>query len=145
MIVIVYAAIIIVVGGNWLVHFIDRLLHLGSFQAIWRWMRILVMFLLLFGMIYGLYFFMAPKEQKRSSKALGAAAATVALVAVSIIFSTIIGLSGRYSLVYGSLASVIILMIWFYLCATILLIGNMINVVKNRHGEIDHVRDNDTK
>ena len=37
--------------------------------------------------------------------------------------------STRYSLVYGSLASVIIMLVWLYLCGNILILGNVINYV----------------
>ena len=55
--------------------------------------------------------------------------AAVALVAASMLFSWFIGLSSRYSLVYGSLASVIILLVWLYLCGNILILGNVFNYV----------------
>ena len=48
--------------------------------------------------------------------------AAVALVAATALFSWFIGLSSRYSLVYGSLASVIILLVWLYLCGNILIL-----------------------
>ena len=52
-----------------------------------------------------------------------------ALVVVSAVFSWFIGLSSRYSLLYGSLASIIILLLWLYLCGTILLLGAIFNRV----------------
>ena len=39
------------------------------------------------------------------------------------LFSWFIGMSSRYSLVYGSLASLIILLVWLYFCGNILLVG----------------------
>ena len=47
----------------------------------------------------------------------------MAMVACSVVFSWFIGMSSRYALVYGSLASLIILLVWLYLCGNILLIG----------------------
>lgn len=55
------------------------------------------------------------------------------LVAATALFSWFIGLSSRYSLVYGSLASVIILLVWLYLCGNILILGNVFNCVWYRH------------
>ena len=49
--------------------------------------------------------------------------AALAIVAASALFSWFIGLSSRYALVYGSLASLIVLLVWLYLCAAILLVG----------------------
>ena len=66
----------------------------------------------------------------------GAILASAALVAFSVLFSWFIGLSSRYSLVYGSLASVIILLVWLYLCGNILIVGNVFNYVWScRRGE----------
>ena len=66
----------------------------------------------------------------------GAVLASGALVAFSVLFSWFIGLSSRYSLVYGSLASVIILLVWLYLCGNILIVGNVFNYVWScRRGE----------
>ena len=55
--------------------------------------------------------------------------AAAALVAASALFSWFIGLSSRYSLVYGSLASGIILLVWLYLCGNILILGDVFNCV----------------
>lgn len=38
-------------------------------------------------------------------------------------FSWMIGMSARYSLVYGSLASLIVLLVWLYFCGHVLLLG----------------------
>ena len=45
------------------------------------------------------------------------------------IFSALMSNSARYSLVYGSLASVIIMLVWLYLCGNILIMGNVVNYV----------------
>ena len=49
------------------------------------------------------------------------------------IFSLLMGKSARYSLVYGSLASVILLLVWLYLCGNILIMGNVLNYVLFTH------------
>ena len=47
---------------------------------------------------------------------------------MSLIFSGFIAVSTRYSLVYGSLASVILLMYWIYLICRVIYIGAALNV-----------------
>ena len=47
----------------------------------------------------------------------------LAMAVCSGVFSWFIGMSSRYALVYGSLASLIILLVWLYLCGNILLLG----------------------
>ena len=39
----------------------------------------------------------------------------------------------RYSLIYGSLASLVVLLVWLYLCGNILILGNVFNFVWYRH------------
>ena len=75
----------------------------------------------------------APRGRPRPPILTGAFLAAVALVAATALFSWFIGLSSRYSLVYGSLASVIILLVWLYLCGNILILGNVFNCVWYRH------------
>ena len=59
--------------------------------------------------------------------------AALAMVAASAVFSWFIGMSSRYALVYGSLASLIILLVWLYLCGNILLLGAVVGrVLENR-------------
>lgn len=48
------------------------------------------------------------------------------LVILSIIFSEIMEISIKYPLVYGSLSFIIIIMIWMYLCAVIILGGSVL-------------------
>ncbi len=50
-------------------------------------------------------------------------------------FFFFISLSARYALVYGSLASVMILMMWLYTCANIVMIGISLNIVLTKRKE----------
>ena len=59
----------------------------------------------------------------------GAIFGGLAILAVSILFSTMISASARYTLVYGSLASLIILMLWLHLIGTIILLGGLVNKI----------------
>ena len=44
------------------------------------------------------------------------------------VFSVYIGISVNYPLVYGSLASIIIMMIWLYVCGIVVFVGNAVNI-----------------
>jgi membrane protein len=98
--------------------------------------RFAILFVLLLMIIFLLYQITAPREKERVPRMPGALVAAVLLVAVSIIFSRLITLSVNYPIVYGSLASFIILMLWVYICSTILVMGNVFNIAvyhKNLH------------
>lgn len=128
---VIYFAIIVVVTGNWLLEFLFDNIQFISLLRTWVWVRFVILFPVLLFLVYGLYRITAPKNLPHSLMP-GAVAATVAMVAVSVLFSWFIGLSVRYSLVYGSLASIIMLMFWLYLCAVILLMGGGVNVALYR-------------
>ena len=59
----------------------------------------------------------------------GAILATLAMVAVSYVFSAFIGASVKYPMVYGSLASLILLMMWLYFCSLVIYCGAAFNIV----------------
>ena len=64
--------------------------------------------------------------------AAAGAVSSVALAAASMVFSFLVGSSTQYSLVYGSLASVIIMLVWLYLCGNVLILGSVFNYVLYR-------------
>ena len=50
--------------------------------------------------------------------------------------SAMVSMSVRYSLVYGSLASLVILMLWLYVFGNILIMGNALNfLIGERRGQ----------
>ena len=114
---------------------VSSLVHIGIFGELWRWLRFVLLFFLLYIIIHLIYLVTAPKGMKmfRMPRSKGAFVAAFALVTISIIFSWFIGMSVKYTLVYGSLASVIILMIWLYLCGNILILGNTINIIDYKY------------
>ncbi|WP_077324544.1 YihY/virulence factor BrkB family protein [Virgibacillus siamensis] len=63
----------------------------------------------------------------------GALFATVGWQLVSLAFSYYVNSMGNYAATYGSLGTVIVLMIWFYLTGIIILIGGVINAVLRRN------------
>jgi len=117
-----------VVAGDWLLQFLGGNFGFGTVIVMWTWVRFPLLFLVIFGIIFGVYIISAPKEIHKRSRLPGAFAAAVALVVTSIIYSRMITASIRYAILYGSLASVIILMIWLYTCGIILIMGNVLNI-----------------
>jgi len=124
----IYFSGLVVVTGEWLAQILERYFGIGNLFAIWTRMRFLLLFLLLFGIIFGVYIISAPKEIKKISRLPGAFVASVVLVATSAVYSRMITASIRYAILYGSLASFIILMIWLYTCGIILIMGNVLNI-----------------
>ena len=130
----VYLSGLVLVTGQWLIQGVEQMLGLGQRLDAWRWIRFVLLFALMFVIIYGLYVISAPREAKRTPRLPGALSAAVVLVVVSVIFSKIISATVRYELVYGALASFVVLMVWLYTCGIILIMGNVFNIsiVKSR-------------
>src|SRR5699024_2804792 len=59
----------------------------------------------------------------------GAVVAGVLWLIISFGFSFYVSNFGNYSAVYGSLGGIIILMMWFFLTGTILMVGALINAL----------------
>lgn len=122
-----YLAALLMATGGWFIGFVDRYLDIINISHSWEWFRFVVLFLLLFVLILGVYKISAPRDRELILVP-GAFWAAVTMVGISILFSWFIGLSVKYPLVYGSLASVMILLFWFYICGNILFLGTILNI-----------------
>lgn len=138
----IYLSIVVLLTGEWLFGAVGELLHIdfGTLPVNWQWLRFLILFALVLFFVLIVYRMAAPRGKPRPPVLTGAALSTVALVAASILFSWFIGMSSRYSLVYGSLASVIILLVWLYLCGNILIMGNAFNCVWYRRKKVRYLK-----
>ena len=130
-----YLSVVVVLTGNWFFHLLEGVLRrFPIFDGVklpwqWQWMRFVILFCLVLMFMMLIYKATAPRGKPRPPVLTGAFLASGALVGFSVLFSYFIGLSSRYSLVYGSLASVVILLVWLYLCGNIVIVGNCFNRV----------------
>ena len=132
-----YFAILVMLTGEEILSAVSRFLPFIDLGSSWGWLR----FLLLAGIELVIYWGVYQVSRRKSdqySTLPGAVVATIGTVAMSFAFSVFIGASTRYPLVYGSLASMILLMFWLYLCCQIIYIGAAFNIVlrntKRRNG-----------
>ena len=131
-IVFIYLACLLVVTGGWVMNLIEKHFGISLFTEIWMWLRYLLLFPIMFIFVQSIYVVTLPKGAHKFSRKSGAVIATVLMVLVSMVFSWMMSMTNRYTLVYGSLASVAILMIWLYICGIVLIMGNAVNVVIER-------------
>lgn len=125
---VMYIAVMIMVTGSWFIDLLRRLLPFASIDASWTWVRFFILFGVVFLQICFLYWVTVPRKNRYNTFP-GALAATAALVAVCMIFSLFIAVSAKYPLVYGSIASVILLMFWLYLCSLMIIMGMVLNII----------------
>lgn len=124
----IYFAAGVMFTGNWFITFLNEHFPSLNIYESWSWVRFVLLFLVVVAILYGIYWITAPRDARHKLMP-GAIAASLALVVVSMIFSMFIGMSTRYPLVYGTLTSIIILILWLYLCGNIIIMGNALNVV----------------
>ena len=130
----IYLSALVILSGGWLMQILEEYLGFGELLALWTWFRFVILFLLLLGIIFGVYYISTPKGTRRRDGLPGAFTASVVLVIMSIIFSKMISVSLRYQILYGSLASFVILMVWLYICGIILIMGNVFNISLKKTG-----------
>ena len=122
-----YFAVLVMLTGHTVIDKINELLPFIDISNSWNWLRFIVLFGIFFVIIWGVY-----EISKRSSDNYhtfgGAILSTVASVVVCVVFSIFISASAKYPLVYGSLASVILLMFWLYTCCLMIYCGAVFNI-----------------
>ncbi len=135
----VYVFAIIVLGGRWLFNLLEPLflkLDFIGFHAVanlWNWLRFVILDVVSAALLYTVYFCNAWRSPYKMKILPGAVFGSLVFTVLSGFFSWFISSSVKYSAVYGSLASVIILMLWLYLLANIILIGALINKELSEH------------
>ena len=122
-----YFGIIVMFTGREFIMLINRFLPFIDIGASWNTLRFILFGGIEFMMIFVLYSVCMPSPD-RYSVWPGALLSTAATVCVSIIFSVFIGASTKYPLVYGSIASIILLMFWLYMTCMVIYCGAAVNI-----------------
>lgn len=115
--------IVVVTGQRTLESLGQHLPFLDQTLQPWVWLRYLLLFFIFYLFVLAVFVMAAPKGTPRVPMMVSSLVCALALVTASALFSWFIGLSSRYSLVYGSLVSIIILLVWLYFCGQILFLG----------------------
>jgi membrane protein len=133
-VVLLLGALVLVVFGESIGVTVADLVGLGSvFATLWsilQWPVVALVVLFAFALIY--YFAPAAKQRFRWISP-GSILAFVFWLIFSLLFSLYASIAGSYNETYGSLAGVIILMLYVYYSALIMLVGAEINQVIEWH------------
>lgn len=100
----------------------DIVTHIVNFRALWALMILVIFFL-------GIYTFVPDKKLKFKEQLPGALFSTVGWMAFSFAFSLYFNHFGgrNYSYMYGSLAAIVLMLLWLYFCMCILFFGAEVN------------------
>jgi membrane protein len=143
------ATVLIVFGGqleNLTLRWLGGNPHLASFSSLWRWTGMAARYLLAFSATVAataiLYRYGPYREQRWRYVWPGAVLATCLWLLATIGFAWYTRHIAHYNVMYGSIAAVIVLLVWMYVMALIALLGCEFNAVYERSAIRDAVRYN---
>lgn len=128
--------ILVVFGGvlgdlfvKFFVDYIDVNIVLNSWYII-RYSFIIVLMVSVFAVIY--YYVPVVKNKRVSNVLPGAIFTTIGWIVVSMGFTYYVNNLSNYSTLYGSIGTVIVLMIWLFLTSMMILLGGEINAILSK-------------
>lgn len=127
-IVIVLILMLLVFGNQLQILLLHLFPILQEFSSIISFLRSLLSVFLLMCFFMVVYQVFPSKKLRLMAQLPGALFTTVCWMGLSFGFSIFIDNFGNYSYMYGSLTTIILLMLWLYLCMNIVLFGGAINV-----------------
>lgn len=106
--------------------------------SIWnyaKWVLIAVLFVLMIGLIY----YGSPNVKQRGFKwiTLGGVVALVVWLLASAAFGIYVSQFGSYNKVYGSLAGVVVILIWMWITNLAILFGHELNAERERDAQLE--------
>ncbi|MFD1360740.1 YihY/virulence factor BrkB family protein [Lentibacillus salinarum] len=130
MVLVISMAFLLPVFGKMIGEYIFAFIGLSAgFVSVWNTLRWVVSSAVIFIVLLALYS-LAPNMRISFKNVIwGALFSTIGWQLVSLAFSFYVNSIGNYSATYGSLGTVIVLMIWFYLTGIIIMVGGVINAM----------------
>jgi membrane protein len=133
MLVLIIVALIMPNLGISFMTFIRKYIEVPEMNVkVFNLLRIILSFGVFVFVLGGLYFIVPNKKVTFKEVVPGTIFSFFGLAIISRLFAYFVVEFSRYSLVYGGLAAVIILMMWMFLCGLILMLGGEINAIKNQ-------------
>jgi membrane protein len=126
MIICLLTLVLLVLGGtiqSFMNHHFPLLAEITQYVLTFRTMLVFMM-TICFAVLYT---YVPEKKQHFLSQLPGAAFCTLGWIASSFAFSIYFNNFGNYSVMYGSLTAIVLLMLWIYACICILFYGAEIN------------------
>lgn len=130
LIIIICASLILIVFGNNLLNYINTFLPwLGILISYFLEFRLLI-FIGALSLFFLIVYTYIPNHKNSLSQSLpGAVFSSLGWIIFSYAFYFYIEFSGSFSVIYGSLTALVIIMLWLYFCINILFIGAIINII----------------
>lgn len=128
LIVTMVLTLVLMTVGEWLLTYAVG--HFGlpvEFAALWQRLRIPAVALLMYFALYLLYAMAQDGRQPFRNICPGVLAAMAGWMVVSLCYSYYVENIASYSLIYGSIGTAVVLLMWLYLTAIVLILGAELN------------------
>lgn len=96
---------------------------MGMFPTIWQYFRFVLIGMLMYGVLSGVYRLALDDWRKRGTMLPGVMTAMTVWMVASVVFSVYVEKWANYSLTYGALGAVVVLLLWLYIGALSIIIG----------------------
>jgi membrane protein len=138
MILVFIVAIILPFFGKEIgIYFFSEMGYKFQFLKLWAMLRWFISAIMLFLIFTGLYW-IAPNTKLRCRSAFaGAAFSTVGWIFASVALSFYVNNFSNFSITYGSIGAIIVLMLWLYITAFIIVLGGEINAFYSERNKIN--------
>lgn len=123
-------AIVVLMYGDVLLELLFRIIHredLGS--ALWLWLRWPIAMVLYFFMISYNFYVLPTEKIKFKSVIPGSLFSSIGFLLVTVVYSRYATNIADYNVLYGSLATIVALMFWFYFLSWVMFLGILFNSV----------------
>ena len=130
-------SIVILVYGELILQTALRMLGLEGeeyFHNIWMWVRWILGFALYFMMVSYNYYILPSKKIKFRKIIPGSIFASAGMLIVTLLYSRYANSLADYDVLYGTLSSVVAIMMWFFFIAWVLCLGVLCNKVWDESG-----------
>lgn len=136
--ILIILAITLIISGSWLLDYLVKEKMLESAFTIntlivTKWVIIIVLF---FFMISFLYYLAPARRERYRFISAGSTLATLLFILTSMGFNYYISNFSQYNKLYGSIGTLIIILMWIYINAIVLLIGFELNISIMNAGKI---------
>ena len=116
--------------GNRVLDFVSRYIYLSDLSIrLWSRLRFVFIGAVMFAVIAILYALALDKHPAKRGIWPGVLTALVAWIVVSMLYSLYVEHAANYSVIYGSIGTIIVLLLWLYLTAALLIMGAEFNSV----------------
>lgn len=126
----VVLSLVVVMATPKLLQKVSRIFMVDTdFAALWKYIRYLLVTGMIFGAICIIYCVVPNRRIKRKRVIPGAAAATVSWALATAGFSFYVENMSSYTLIYGSVGAIIILLLYLYITSLVLIMGAELNSI----------------